>query len=90
MTNLKIVYFDSVGIDPVAFEGRLRNICKSIYIIKEGLLLVDYDGSSKKMFGELFPNDALGNVFIADLDTALNSYWGFMPKDIWTWLNDKK
>lgn len=39
MTNIKMIYFDSVAKDSVLFESRLRTICASLYVIKEGLLL---------------------------------------------------
>lgn len=88
MTNIKIVYFDSVSLDAVTFEGRLRSLCNSIYVIKEGLIVVNYNGSSKSLFDSLFPDSPLGNVLVIDLDTTAGSYWGFMNKDFWTWLNN--
>ncbi|WP_295367233.1 hypothetical protein [uncultured Prevotella sp.] len=90
MTNIKMIYFDSVAIDPILFESRLRTICASLYVIKEGLLLVNFDGDSKILFDQLFPNQPTNNVFIVDLETNADSYWGFMNKDLWTWLNDNE
>lgn len=90
MKKIKIIYFDSVGIDSITFEGRLRSLCLSIYIIKDGLILASYNGSSKDLFDQLFPSESLGNVLIIDLDVSSNSYWGFMSKDLWTWLNENK
>lgn len=88
MTKIKMVYFDSVGIDSVTFENRLRNVCQSIYVIKEGLAIVNYDGSAHQLFDLLVPADNRNNVLVTDLDISDNSYWGFMNKDLWTWLSE--
>ena len=42
------------------------------------------------LFDLLFPNQPTNNVFIVDLETNADSYWGFMNKDLWTWLNDNE
>ena len=34
MNNIKIIYFDSVGIDAQTLENKLRNECKSILYYK--------------------------------------------------------
>lgn len=88
MTNIKMIYFDSVAIDSVTFEGRLKNICDSLYVINEGLLIVNFNGESKTLFDQLFTDEQTNNVFIADLETHDDSYWGYMNKDLWTWLNE--
>ena len=86
MTDIKIIYFDSVSFDTVTFENRLRSICQSIYIIKNGLVVAHYHGSAHDLFNQLVPNDNRYNVLVADLDTTANSYWGFMNKDLWDWM----
>ena len=48
MTNIKMIYFDSVAIDSVTFESRLSKLCISLYVIKEGIVIVNYNGSSKE------------------------------------------
>lgn len=88
MTNIKMVFFDYIGIDSVIFEKRLRNVCQSIYVIKEGLVLVNYDGRAHELFDFLVPTDNRNNVLITDLDVSDDSYWGFMNKDLWTWLSE--
>lgn len=88
MTNIKLVYFDSIGIDSVTFENRLRSHCHSVYVIKEGLVVVNYNGSAHELFDLLVPIDNRNNVLITDLDVAENSYWGFMNKDLWTWMKE--
>ena len=88
MTNIKMIYFDSVAIDSVTFESRLSKLCISLYVIKEGIVIVNYNGSSKELFCQRFPNSATNNIFIVDLDAASGSYWGFMNKELWTWLSN--
>ena len=48
--EIKKIYFDSVATASVLFESRLRTICASLYVIKEGLLLVNFNGDSKILF----------------------------------------
>lgn len=88
MTNIKLIFFDTVAIDSVLFESRLKSICDSLYVIKEGLLIVNYDGEPKALFEQLFPKQPTNKVFIVDLDTSAGSYWGFMNQDLWTWLTE--
>lgn len=88
MTNIKMIYFDSVGLDIVTFENRIRNVCHSIYVIKDGLVLVNYNGSAHELFNQLVPDDNRYNVLVVDLDTTPNTYWGFMNKDLWEWMRE--
>lgn len=90
MSNIKIIYFDSVGIDAQTLENKLRSECKSIYIIKDGLAIINYDGTAQKLFDTIFAPDNRYNVFIHDLDTSENSYWGFMNRDLWKWLKEQQ
>lgn len=77
-----MIYFDSVAIAQVLFESRLRTICASLYVIKDGLLLVNFNGVSKILFDQLFPNQPIFSI--VDLETNADSYWEFMNKDLWT------
>lgn len=88
MTSIKMIYFDSIALDSVTFENRLRNVCQSIYIIKEGLVFVNYNGSAHDLFNQLVPDGNRCNVLVVDVDTTSNSYWGFMNRDLWDWLRD--
>ena len=87
MTNIKMIYFDSVAIDSVTFESRLSKLCISLYVIKEGIVIVNYNGSSKELFCQLFPNSATNNIFIVALDAASGSSWGFMNTELCPWLS---
>ena len=90
MTNIKMIFFDSLAIDSDLFESRLRKVSISLYVIKDGLLLVNFNGDSKTLFNQLFLNQPTNKVFIVDLCTDTDSYWGFMNKDLWQWLNDNR
>ena len=83
-----MIYFDSVALDTVTFENRLRDICQSIYIIKDGLVFVNFEGSAHDLFNQLVPDDNRYNILVADIDTSTNSYWGFMSRDLWNWMKE--
>lgn len=88
MTKIKIVYFDSVATDSVTFENRLRSVCSSIFMIKDGLVLVKFDGGAQDLFEKIMSNDDRYNILVVDLDTSPNSYWGYMSRDLWAWLSE--
>lgn len=90
MNIIKILYFDSIGIDAQSFETRLKNECKSIYVVKDGLVLLNYDGTAKELFDSLFSSDNRYNVLIHDLDTSTDSYWGYMNIELWEWLKKQE
>lgn len=90
MNNLKILYYDSNAINVNTFENQIRERSISLYIIKPGLLLVNYNGTSKQLFDEISAYSDNKNVMIADLDPGENTYWGYMNKDLWTWLSENK
>ena len=89
MKTIKIIYFDSIGIDAQSFESRLKNECKSIYVIKEGVVIVNYIGTAKELFDSLFSSDNRNNVLICDLDSSTDSYWGYMSIELWEWLKNQ-
>ena len=88
MTHIKIVYYDSVALDAVTFESRLRYVCQSSYIIRDGRILANYVGTAHDLFNQLVPDDNRYNILVADIDTTPNSYWGFMNRDLWDWMKD--
>lgn len=90
MSTLKIIYFDSIGIEPLSFENKLRNLCSSIYTIKEGLIIVNYKDTAHNLFNQIVASDNRYNILIVDLDTSSDSYWGFMSKDLWKWFQENK
>lgn len=90
MNNLKILYYDSNAINVNTFENLISEQSISIYKIKPGLLLVNYNGSSKQLFDAISTCSDNKNVMIIDLDPGDNTYWGYMSKDLWTWLADNK
>mgnify|MGYP003469337656 CR=1 FL=1 len=90
MNNIKILYFDSISIDPQPLQTRLKNVCKSIYVVKDGLVIVNYEGTAQQLFDTLFSSDNRHNVFIHDLETSPDSYWGFMNRDLWQWIKQQK
>ena len=90
MSKLKIIYFDSSAIDSISLENRLRSVCVSFYVIKEGVILANCDKSAQELVNELVPDNNRANVFVGDLDLSETSYWGSMHTDLWQWLNENK
>ena len=90
MSDIKILYFDSIGLDQSLIESKLINLKIKYCVIKEGLLLVKYSDCSKQLFNQLLESDNRYDVFIADLDMSNDSYWGFLTKAVWEWLNENK
>ena len=90
MNNIKILYYDSIGIDSTSFLVRLRNICNSVFVIKDGLVFVNFSGSAHLLFDSLVTSENRYNVLVHDLDTSDNTYWGFMNRDLWTWLQNNR
>ena len=90
MSKLKIIYFDSSAIDSISLENRLRSVCVSFYVIKEGLILANCNKSAQELFNELVPDNNRANVFVGDLDLSEKSYWGYMNTELWKWLNENK
>ena len=90
MSDIKILYFDSIGLDQSLIESKLINLKIKYCVIKEGLLLVKYSDCSKQLFNQLLESDNRYDVFIADLDMSNDSYLGFLNKAVWEWLNENK
>lgn len=90
MNNLKLLYYDSNAINVISFENLISEQSISIYSIKPGLLLVNYNGTSKQLFDAIGPYTDNKNVMILDLDPGDNSYWGYMSKDLWSWILENR
>jgi hypothetical protein len=85
MANIKLIYFDSVGINSDTFQAKLQNVCQSIFVIRDGLILVNFTGTSKDLYDLAITNNEK-NVFICNIETSPYSYWGYMSKDLWDWI----
>ena len=90
MKNIKLIYFDAVGIPHETMVARLKSICSSLYIISDGLIVAEYEGSSKELYNSIMPEDNKNHVLICDIDIANGTYWGFMGKDLWQWLEKSR
>ena len=85
MSNVKIVYFESIDI-----EARLRNRFPQNYKIAPGLYLIRFEGTAQDIFDSLCDKGVEEHIFVHDLDSCEDSYWGYMNKDLWTWLAEKE
>lgn len=92
MNNVKIVYYNATTIDPRSIETSIISNanCISHYIIKPGLLLVNFDGTARDLYNAVEPVTSNNSIFIHDLDDDTRAYWGIMNKNIWEWLQQNR
>lgn len=86
MKRNKLVYFDSKSIDTQVLESKLKEIRCEYYIVTEDLMLVVFDGTPKDLYETLLDIVDRYNIFIIDIVDSLDSYWGYMSKNLWEWL----
>lgn len=88
MNNVKIIYFNIDTIDCISFERKVQSFAgyHSHFSIKPGLLLINYVGTAKDLYNELGDLVNEKNIFIHDLDSGFNAFWGYMNKQIWDWV----
>lgn len=92
MNNVKILYFNSETIqsDDVTKVLSVSQNYKSHYVIKPGLLLVNYNGTAEEVFRTLGNLVMDKSVLIHDLDSDSNSFWGYMNRNVWEWLRNNR
>ena len=92
MNNVKIIYYNIETINSDAIENMVATNQKTIshYIIKPGLILVNFRGSAQNLYNDLIDYVREQSVFIHDLDSVTDSYYGFMNKSIWEWLRNNR
>lgn len=92
MNNVKIIYYNIETINSDAIENMVATNQKTIshYIIKPGLILVNFRGSAQNLYNDLIDYVRERSVFIHDLDSGTDSYYGFMNKSIWEWLRNNR
>lgn len=88
MNNVKIVYYNAAAIDQQRLETSIfsNSNCFAHYVIKPGLLLVNYSGTARELFDAVEPITGDNSIFIHDLDEDVTAYWGIMNRTIWDWL----
>lgn len=88
MNNVKIIYYNIDTIDGEFLEASIcsNNQTKSHYTVKPGLLLVNYQGTAQELYLSLGDLIKEKSILILDLANEPKSYYGFMNKDLWVWL----
>ena len=81
MNNVKIIYYNIDTINTKDLEQALKSDerYKSHTVIKPGLLLVNFSGTAHDLIQDQ-------NIFIHDLDSGTDAFWGYMNKQIWDWV----
>jgi len=92
MKNIKILYYNVETIDMNTFETSLfsQQKCVNHFIIKPGLLLINYAGTARDLYESVECVVHEKNIFIHDLDVEADAFWGFMNKDVWEWLKNNR
>ena len=88
MNNIKILYFNIETIDGSAIEASLRNCAEYVshIVIKQGLFLVNYNGSARDLFDKVADIAMENTILIYDLEKSKDAYWGYMNKSVWDWI----
>ena len=88
MNNVKIIYYNIDTINTKDLEQALTSDKRynSHTVIKPGLLLVNFSGTAQDLFSVFGDNIQDQNIFIHDLDSGNNAFWGYMNKQIWDWV----
>ena len=89
MNTIKIVYYNTIGFSGNPVEAELQNNSKYIshIVIKPGLFLVNYNGSAQDLYNSLDSQVKGINIIIYDLDNGDGSFWGYMNRNVWDWIN---
>lgn len=92
MNNVKILYYNCETVDTACIEQALttNNRYRSHVLIKNGLMLVNFQGSARDLYQALGDHIQDKSVFIHDLDSDDNAYWGFLNRNIWEWLSENR
>ena len=88
MNNVKIIYYNIDTINTKDLEQALKSDerYKSHAVIKPGLLLVNFSETAHDLFSVFGDNIQDQNIFIHDLDSGTDAFWGYMNKQIWDWV----
>lgn len=90
MSNIKMVY---LGVDssklPLLEDELIKNV-RSSYKVGNGTFLVHYSGTAKELSN--FLRSLIGNetFLVLDINTTNESYWGYMNKELWKWIEQNK
>lgn len=92
MNNVKLVYFNSETIDKNAVARDLTADARyrSHIEVKNGLLLVNFVGTSRDLYESLGTAIREQSFFVHDLDSDANAYWGFLNNSVWDWLRNNR
>lgn len=89
MNNLKFLYFNIETINGDVLEKCLKSSAsyRSHIEIKPGFILVNFCGSARELYNSMSDEIKENSILIFDLDNEKDSYWGYMNKNIWDWID---
>lgn len=90
MNNIKIIYFDFEDIDSTSLTQQLKSLCMSVYRVSNNIFMVNYTDTPKTLYSSLGNMIQGKNIFIIEVNSSMDAYWGFMGKELWDWLNNNR
>lgn len=86
MERIKHIWYDSSVINTEELEQKLQSLQIPFVRLSKNNLLVQANMTSTSLFNQLETIIDKKNIFIGGFDS--NDYWGYMNRDIWTWIKE--
>lgn len=86
MNNIKLIFVENTD-NSTEIRNKLQSLSNSVYTITSELYMIEYLGTPKELYDRLSETISGKNVFIQDVDTNGETYWGYMNKELWEWIH---
>lgn len=86
MERIKHIWYDSSVINTEELEQKLQSLQIPFVRLSKNNLLVQANMTSTSLYNQLETIIDKKNIFIGGFDS--NDYWGYMNRDIWTWIKE--
>lgn len=87
MNNIKLIFVENTD-NSTEIRNKLQSLSNSVYTITSELYMIEYLGTPKELYDRLSETISGKNVFIQDVDTKGETYWGYMNKELWEWIHN--
>ena len=87
MSNIKLFFVENTD-NSTEIRNKLQLLSNSVYTITSELYMVEYEGTPKELYDSLSDTISGKNIFIQDVNTTGDTYWGYMNKELWEWINN--
>lgn len=86
MERIKHIWYDSSVINTEELEQKLQSLQIPFVRLSKNNLLVQANMTSTSLYNQLETIIDKKNIFIGGFDSS--DYWGYMNRDIWTWIKE--